>query len=94
MKAKTPQDLAAPAQPPQGLLAQRLLALFLAGWLLLDFPLLKLALGGSGGATGATLFGLPRLPVLLFAAWALLIVLLAWLMEHAADDATRPPEEA
>jgi hypothetical protein len=61
------------------LLAQRLLALFAAGWLLLNFPLLGLGLGGG------TIFGLPRLPVLLFAGWALLIVLLALLMERGGD---------
>jgi hypothetical protein len=76
------------ARPAQGLLAQRLLALFLAGWVLLDFPLLRLALGGgsAGPAPPATLFGLPRLPLLLFAAWALLIVLLVVLMERAGAD--------
>jgi len=63
---------------PSGLLAQRLLALFIAGWVLFDFPLLGLALGRG---PEATLFGLPRLPVVLFAAWAALIVLLAWWME-------------
>jgi hypothetical protein len=60
------------------LLGQRLLALFGAGWLLFDFPLLRLWLGD---AAGATLFGLPLLPVALFGAWALLIALLAVLME-------------
>jgi hypothetical protein len=76
------------ARPTQGLLAQRLVALFLAGWVLLDFPLLKLALGGgaAGTAPAATLFGLPLLPLLLFAAWALLIVLLAVLMERTGTD--------
>lgn len=72
------------------LLAQRLLALFFAGWALFDFPLLGLGLAaGSGPGTGAdaTLFGLPRLPLLLFAGWAGLIVALAWLMERAAPGA-------
>jgi hypothetical protein len=64
------------------LLAQRLLALFIAGWLLLDFPLLRLAL--TDGADGR-LFGLPRLPLLLFVGWAALIVLLAVLMERGGD---------
>lgn len=57
------------------LLAQRLLALFGAGWLLLGYPLLGLALGD------ATLLGLPRLPLLLFVGWAVLIALLALLLE-------------
>jgi hypothetical protein len=79
---------------PAGLLAQRLVALFIAGWALFDFPLLGL---GLGGGPEATLFGLPRLPVLLFAGWAGLIVLLACLMErgegavHRADGPDRAP---
>ncbi|MDE2612320.1 MAG: hypothetical protein KGL78_02675 [Burkholderiales bacterium] len=65
------------------LLAQRLLALACAGWLLLDFPLLRIALGG---APEATLFGWPRLAWLLFAFWALVIVVLAVLMERGDGD--------
>jgi hypothetical protein len=64
------------------LLTQRLLALFAAGWLLLSFPLLKLWLAD------ATVPGLPLLPWLpfaLFATWALVIVLLAVLMETQRD---------
>jgi hypothetical protein len=61
------------------LLAQRLLALFGAGWLLFDFPLLKVWLADT------TVLGLPLLPAALFAAWALLIGLLAVLMERRAD---------
>ncbi len=70
------------------LLAQRLLALFVAGWLLFDFPLLRLALAGGAeeGAT-ATLLGLPRLSLLLFACWGLLIIVLAVWMERAEDEA-------
>ena len=62
------------------LLLQRLLALFGAGLLLFNFPLLKLWLSDG------TVFGLPLLPVALFGAWALLIALLAWLMESSAED--------
>ena len=62
------------------LLMQRLLALFGAGVLLFNFPLLKLWLSDS------TAFDLPLLPVALFFAWALLIVLLALLMESPAED--------
>ena len=58
------------------LLLQRLLALFGAGVLLFNFPLLKLWL------TERTVLGLPLLPVALFGAWALLIAGLAWLMEE------------
>ena len=64
---------------PEHLLTQRLLALFAAGWLLWDFPLLRLWL------SEATVFGLPLLPVALFGAWVLLIVLLARLMEARAE---------
>ena len=62
------------------LLAQRLLALFGAGWLLFDFPLLRIWLGGS------TVLGLPLLPVALFGAWALLIAVLGWMMESRGAD--------
>ncbi len=62
------------------LLAQRALALFAAGWLLLDFPLLKLGLGPG------KLLGLPRPAVWLFGLWLTLIVLLALLMERAGDE--------
>jgi hypothetical protein len=61
--------------PPRALLAQRLLALFFAGALLFDFPLLEVWL------TDTTLLGLPLLPAALFVAWAVLIAALAWLME-------------
>jgi hypothetical protein len=57
----------------------RLVALFMAGWLLLNFPLLAL------WDRDATLLGLPLFPAALFALWAGLIALLAWLMEHSPD---------
>ncbi len=57
-----------------------LLALFAAGALLFNFPLLKLWL------SDATVAGLPLLPVALFGAWAVLIVLLAWWMESPDPD--------
>ena len=61
------------------LLPQRLLALFAAGWLLFDFPLLRLWF------TETTVLGLPLQLVALFGAWALLIALLAVLMEARRD---------
>ena len=64
----------------QRLLKQRLLALFGAGLLLFNFPLLKLWL------SEATVFGWPLLPLALFGAWLLLIVLLACLMERRGED--------
>lgn len=68
-----------PSPPrPARLRLQRMLALFVTGWALFDFPLLGL---GFGRGPEATLLGLPRLPVFLFFAWAALIVLLALLLE-------------
>ena len=60
----------------KGLAAQRLLALFASGWLLFNFPLLGL------WDRGATLLGVPLFPAALFILWALLIAVLAWLMER------------
>jgi hypothetical protein len=51
--------------------AQRLLALAVAGWLLFDFPLLRLWAGH---------------PVLLFVLWAGAIAVLAWVMERDGDE--------
>jgi hypothetical protein len=69
------------------LLAQRLLALFAAGWLLFDFPLLKVWLAD------ATVLGLPLLPAALFAAWAVLIGALAVLMEGRGEPYVPTPPE-
>ena len=57
---------------------QRLLALFALGWLLLNFPLLTL------WDRGLLVFGLPLLPLALFAGWAALIGAAAWVCE--AED--------
>lgn len=54
----------------------RLIALFCLGWLLFSFPLLTL------WDRPASLFGLPLLPLGLFLVWALVITVLAWLMER------------
>ena len=58
---------------------QRLLALFAAGLLLFNFPLLAL------WDRDATVLGLPLFPVALFAIWALLIAVLGVTSEHIAD---------
>ena len=58
---------------------QRLVALFVAGWGLLNFPLLAL------WDVDATVLGLPLFPAALFLLWAALIAALAVLMEHSAD---------
>lgn len=55
---------------------QRLMALFLGGWLLFSFPLLGL------WDRDATLLGVPLFPVALFILWGLLIATLAWWMER------------
>ena len=59
--------------------AQRLVAVFFAGWALLSFPLLML------WDQGATLFGLPLLPTMLFVLWALLIAAVAFIAEAAGE---------
>jgi hypothetical protein len=65
-----------------GLTAERLLALFAAGWLLLNYPLL--ALFGRLG----TVAGIPALYLYLFVAWLMLIAGIALVLGHeaGADD--------
>ena len=66
-------------RPADSLTGQRLLALFAAGLLLLNFPLLAL------WDHAARVAGLPLFPLALFGLWALLIAVLAWLMEAGTD---------
>lgn len=61
--------------------AQRLVALFAAGWLVFNFPLLML------WHRDATVGGIPLFPAALFALWALWIALAAWLMESSWPEA-------
>jgi hypothetical protein len=63
----------------QGLDAQRLVALFVAGLLLFNFPLLAL------WDHEAHVLGLPLFPTALFLIWALLIAVLAWVVERTPD---------
>ncbi len=63
----------------RGQVAQKLLALFCAAAMVLNYPLLSLWTPGS------IVFGLPLLPVALFAIWALLIAAMAWLLERSGD---------
>lgn len=63
----------------QKLESQRLLALFVAGCLLLNYPLIAL------WNREALVWGLPLFPLVLFALWGLLITALAWLMERRPD---------
>jgi hypothetical protein len=66
---------------------QRLVALCIAAALLLNFPLLSL------WDTKATLFGLPLMPLALFAGWALVIGLAAWIVEAEDRDDDDAPGE-
>ncbi len=63
----------------QKLESQRLLALFAAGLLLLNYPLITL------WDQSLVIAGLPLFWIALFALWALLIAALACLMERRAD---------
>jgi hypothetical protein len=58
------------------LTAQRLVAVFMAGWLLFSFPLLAL------WDRAVTVFGVPLFPAALFGSWALVIALAAWVVER------------
>ena len=77
-----------PRRPRRGPNTQVLLALFAAGMVLLNFPLLIVF------DRDTTILGLPLLPVALFAIWALLIGLLAWAIERRPPDRRSPPAEA
>lgn len=63
-----------------GLAAARLLAVFVAGWLLFNFPLLGLWDRAVAWA------GLPLFPAALFAVWLGLIVVLAWVSERGGGS--------
>jgi hypothetical protein len=58
---------------------QRLVALFLLGFLLLNYPLLNLFAGP------VRVFGIPVLYAYVFAVWALLIGLMALVVEKGQD---------
>ena len=58
---------------------QRLAALFLLGFLLLNYPLVSLFAGTT------QIFGVPLLFIYVFVAWALVIALLALVVEHSSD---------
>lgn len=62
-----------------GMTSQRLLALFAAGVALLNFPLLAL------WNHEVQLWGIPLFPLGLFVVWAVLIALLALVMEKGED---------
>ena len=58
----------------KGLGSQRLVALFVGGWVLFNFPLLGL------WDRDATVWAIPLFPAALFLLWGGLIAALAWLM--------------
>jgi hypothetical protein len=58
--------------------AQRLVALFVLGWLLFSFPLLSLF------NIAGTVFGIPVLYAWLFGAWAALIVVMLLVVERSS----------
>lgn len=58
---------------------QRLAALFLLGFLLLNYPLVSLFAGTT------QVLGVPILFIYVFVAWALVIALLALVVEHSSD---------
>ena len=59
------------------LVSQRLLALFFAAGVVFNFPLIAL------WDQDVTWLGIPLFPLALFLLWALLIGVLAWIMEKA-----------
>ena len=59
---------------------QRLAALFLLGALLFNFPILQLF------ARDGTVLGVPLLYCYVFCAWAALIGLMAWVVEHRSRE--------
>ena len=62
---------------------QRLVAVFLIGFALLNYPLLSLF------DRSQTVFGVPLLFLFIFAAWAGIIAVMAWIIEgrgHPRDD--------
>jgi hypothetical protein len=66
-------------QMAEGVVEQRLVALFAGGCLLFNFPLLAL------WDRDVTVLGLPLFPLALFLIWALLIAALAWIVERSDD---------
>ena len=61
------------------LTGQRLIALFLLGLLLLNYPIFSLFAGATN------MLGIPLLYVYVFFVWAFLIALMALILERASD---------
>jgi hypothetical protein len=60
-------------------IGQRLVAIFMMGWVLLDWPVLQVF------ARRVEVAGVPLLYAWVFSAWALLIALMAWVIERRRD---------
>jgi len=61
------------------LAGERLVAAFLCGSLLFNYPLLSLF------DTGGSLFGIPLLYAYVFVGWAGLIAMMAWIIEGQSE---------
>lgn len=61
------------------LTGERLVAVFLCGFVLFNYPVLSLF------DRGAAVFGIPLLYAYVFVAWAGLIGLMAWIIERRAE---------
>lgn len=61
------------------LAGERLVAAFLCGCLLFNYPLLSLF------DTGSAVFGVPLLYAYVFVAWAGLIAMMAWIIEGQSE---------
>lgn len=66
--------------------AQRLVGLFVLGWLLFGYPLMGL------WDRPVSVAGLPLFPLAIFGCWAALVAALAWIMERG-DSAAAPPAD-
>ena len=72
------------SRPDRPVVVARLVALFAAGWLAFNFPLLAL------WDVGTRWLGIPLLPLGLFSLWLLLIGVLGWLVEGPGKDDREP----
>jgi len=60
-------------------IGQRLVAVFMLGWVLLNWPILPLF------SRAGTVGGVPLLYAWIFSAWVLLIALMGWVVERRRD---------
>jgi hypothetical protein len=70
------------------LTGQRLVAVFLVGCILFNYPVLSLF------DRVATLFGVPLVFLYLFFVWAVLILLMAWVVERRIDPRAERIDQA